>query len=947
MLLAAGCRSPRLLDLAQRPESLPLPVPALLARAQGDTVSQPLPLRRVSVSAVITGDLARTTVEMEFENPQDRVLEGRLMLPLLPEQTVAGLALELKDGMRQAVAVERTLARTAYESAVRQFVDPALLEYRSGNTFELRIFPIEAGRSRRVQVTIEELLEARREGLRYRIPLRFREPLAGSPVRIEIRGAAASADRSGSGIRFRPDESGLVADTLLDLGPQAPPAEVLLPGPGTAPRIAVAETGPDSTFWYASVRTAAPARPRTLARRLALYWDASRSGLQQDSSRIFPVLDAYLARSAGIEVELIACRDQPAPPERFSIQGGDWSGLRRRLASLDYDGGLCLGCVDFGAVPADEAWWVGNGVSVIGPDTLLTGAVPVSALNSAAQADPVQLRRLCAATGGQYADLRQLSREEALLALQTEPLQLQEIRVLSGAVSEVYPRPGAVANGRLGIAGRLHSDEAVIEIVLGYGGVPAIRETLRIDKAASLGGGDVEQIWARKQAETLESGGPANREAIVRLGKRYGLATRYTSLLVLEAVQDYVKHRIPPPEPLRAEYERLAAQEDQARQLELMTHLDQVAEAYAERIGLWETEFKAPEGPYVQQDQLRDTDRDGVPDRSDASGNDAGGLSDLFALEQAKPDAEPGSISEGIIRMEPWNPAAPYLAVLRSLPQDARYPRYLALRAQYGAMPAFYLDVSGLFFESGDTLLGLRILSSLAALPAERHELLRVLGRRLELLGRADLALRIYARVLEIREEEPQSLRDLALAHARLGQAQQAADLLYEVVQRPWDDRFPRIGVLAAGELNELIARYPQQIDTRRYDPRLLRHLPADLRVVMNWDADGVDLDLWVTDPRGEKCYYAHPVTESGGFISPDMTGGYGPEEFWIRKALPGEYRIQANYYGARRVSLAGPATLHVQITAGYGRPEARTQEVIVRLGQDGEVLSIGTVEWR
>ena len=76
--------------------------------------------------------------------------------------------------------------------------------------------------------------------------------------------------------------------------------------------------------------------------------------------------------------------------------------------------------------------------------------------------------------------------------------------------------------------------------------------------------------------------------------------------------------------------------------------------------------------------------------------------------------------------------------------------------------------------------------------------------------------------------------------------------------------------------------------------PELLPPVEVNLRVVLTWDADNTDIDLWVIDPIGEAVYYSQPRSKSGGHISRDFTGGYGPEAFTIARPLPGTYRIQA-----------------------------------------------------
>ncbi|PJZ60591.1 YfaP family protein [Leptospira adleri] len=73
---------------------------------------------------------------------------------------------------------------------------------------------------------------------------------------------------------------------------------------------------------------------------------------------------------------------------------------------------------------------------------------------------------------------------------------------------------------------------------------------------------------------------------------------------------------------------------------------------------------------------------------------------------------------------------------------------------------------------------------------------------------------------------------------------------------------------------------------------------PRDIKVVLIWDTQ-TDVDLWVIDPKGEKCYYSHPSTQSGGNLDVDVVDGFGPETFTMAKALPGNYSVQVQYYGS------------------------------------------------
>jgi hypothetical protein len=224
--------------------------------------------------------------------------------------------------------------------------------------------------------------------------------------------------------------------------------------------------------------------------------------------------------------------------------------------------------------------------------------------------------------------------------------------------------------------------------------------------------------------------------------------------------------------------------------------------------------------------------------------------------------------------------------------------------------------------------------------------LLRVFAQKLLQLKAAKLAIEVLKSVIDLRPEEPQSYRDYGLALAEIGNYNEAVKQLYEVVKKDYDGRFEGIHLIALNEINHLIAQHPKEIETKYIPDYFLVQLPMDIRIVLNWDADNTDVDLWVTEPNQEKCMYSYKLTTNGGRISNDFTQGYGPEEYLIRKAPKGRYRIQAHYYGNHRPSLSGKAILTVQFYQNYGTPYEVKREVIRRLSTVDEELDLATFEF-
>jgi uncharacterized protein YfaP (DUF2135 family) len=156
------------------------------------------------------------------------------------------------------------------------------------------------------------------------------------------------------------------------------------------------------------------------------------------------------------------------------------------------------------------------------------------------------------------------------------------------------------------------------------------------------------------------------------------------------------------------------------------------------------------------------------------------------------------------------------------------------------------------------------------------------------------------------------------------------------------DDRFPLIGEIALYEMNHLIANHKRKLKLSHIDKKLMKSMPVDVRVVLNWSTADADMDLWITDPNGEKCYYKNMNTRIGGRLTEDYTEGYGPEEFLLKKAIPGTYRVEVDYYDDNIQKIAGPVTLQVVIYTHYGSKKEQKEEITLQVEEEEGTITVG-----
>lgn len=932
----------------------PVPLPPQLVLPEA--AEAPVRLQAVKIDAEVSGGQALTSVEMVFHNPNRRILEGELQFPLLDGQQVVGFALDIDGRLREAMPVEKARGQQVFEDIARQRVDPGLLSQTAGNNYKLRIYPLPPQGQRRVVIRYAETLPLRDGRRLYRLPLAYAGTLDALSLRLVVRSPASAPTLAGAPGAARLEPSGADYRAEIERRHFAARGWLELAVPATARAEVRTQAVDGRTYFLAEVPVAAMRGSRRLPHTVGLLWDSSASAAGRERAREFALLDAYFRRLGDGEVRLLRLRDRAEATQRFAIRRGDWSALRRALEATPADGGTDLGAFAPEA-GVGEYLLFSDGLENLGDGRFPDLGAPVHAVSAAVRSDATRLRHIARRCGGRFIDLMAHGEAEAARALLGEQPQLRDLA--GEGVSALTVASPIPANGRLQVAGVLDAPQGRLRLDIARG---AQRQAIALPlRAREANDGLAAAAWARLRVAELEGEYRLHRSEIRRLGEQFRLVTRETSLIVLDRADDYARHGIEAPAELKVEVARLRQAYAQRAGDERQRHLEQIVRRFEEKKGWWAKEFPKGERSAPAEREAAEVgraangalmmSRDAARPHTappPASGQEARkAVAPSAAPVAAAPEATRarGGDAGMAIRLQPWSPDAPYATRLRQAAADDRYPVYLDERAAHANSTAFFLDAADLFFEHGQREFGLRVLSNLAEMDLENRHILRILGYRLLQAGAPAMAVPVLARVLELAPNEPQSWRDLGLAYAAAGEQQKAVDHLIEVVQRPWHGRFPDVELIALAELNALVATADRALDTRRLDPRLLANLPLDLRVVLGWDADNTDIDLWVTDPNNERAYYGNRLTWQGGRMSADFTGGYGPEEFSLKTAKPGRYKVEANFFGHRQQIVAGATTLQLRLTTKFGTREAQDQTVTLRLKGRSEMVFVGEFE--
>ena len=142
------------------------------------------------VNVKITDQIAVTSIEEEFYNPNARQLEGTFLFPVPKGAQIDKFTMEINGKQVEAELMTADKARGIYEDIVRRLKDPALLEYAGRDLFKVRIFPIEPSSKKRITLSYTQVLKADGGLVNFVLPLNTEKfsarPIKNLSVKVDL-----------------------------------------------------------------------------------------------------------------------------------------------------------------------------------------------------------------------------------------------------------------------------------------------------------------------------------------------------------------------------------------------------------------------------------------------------------------------------------------------------------------------------------------------------------------------------------------------------------------------------------------------------------------------------------------------------------------------------------------------------------------------------------------
>jgi len=1015
-------------------------------------------MNKLIVNVKVVGNIAYTTAEMHFFNSGTRQMEAELIFPLPENVSVSRYAIDINGKMREAVPVNKSKGKQVFEAIEHRRVDPGLLEKVDGNNFRTRIYPLMPNGERTVIIGYEEELSAfDKDNLSYQLVSRFPKKLDQFEITVSVVGTAAApkvVENSGNQIAFSKWDQSFQASIKKE---NYQPSEKLvfkIPLQQNIPGVVMQNVG-GQYYFYGNTFIEGNKTAKKIPASIGLIWDNSLSCQNRDLKKELDLLDAYFQKIKNTKVTLYFLNYTFDRQQEYLVSNGNWDALKAVLEKTKYDVVTRFSQLNF--TGQDEYLFFTDGLSSLSENVLPKTKKRISIITSSVSADFAFLNYSSMQTGGNFVNLNQINTEAALDKLVNTNLKFLGIKE-NLTVTDLFPIEGTSVSGNFSFSGISLNPKNEITLLFGYNDEAVLEQKIAFDAAVqNTNDVNIEKIWAQKKIANLDFEYAKNAGEIELLGKKYGIITKNTSLIVLEDIRDYILYDIVPPAELRAEFDRIKKQEHD-NNLALQKNNWESIESYFEGLNSWwkqnitykgqkiaskykykrmsvalrgeaeetikgdadavltidepvgagpvieivednnvvnsspppsapkvdrvqfvkpvvaranEVTEESPKRQEAKSDEMQDVasgyssfkksevtsssqlltsesvSRDG--DLSQALKGEAAGIeinskSDTASQNYSVTD----TIDSGNGETKNWNPDRLYLKALAKAPREKQHDLYFELRKAQERNPSFYFDVAHFFYNQGDVKKALQVISNVADLGLENHQLYKTLTYTLRQWKSYDDALFAAKQVVKWREHEPQSLRDYALTLEDTGKNQEALDQLIKALEVNYygemGGHYEGVEDIILMDINRLIAEH-KGLNSDKLDKKYIVKMPVEIRIIMNWNQMDVDLDLHVIEPTGEECYFGHTSTAIGGRFSKDFTEGYGPEQYIIRNAAKGKYQIRTDYYGESELTENGPATIMVEIyTTRAGKTSKRLKTI--QLGKLKQNELLGEIVW-
>ncbi|MBN4070591.1 carboxypeptidase-like regulatory domain-containing protein [Olleya sp. AH-315-F22] len=720
-------------------------------------------------------------------------------------------------------------------------------------------------------------------------------------------------------------------------------------------------------------------------KKVTIYWDSSLSMIDKDVEKEMEFLNNYFYNVPDTNVDLIAFSNSIDLQRSYNIVDSDWSSLKEALLNINYDG-VTFFDVLLEQQQSDINLLFTDGIEVIDQLKINT-AVPTYAISSTTKTNTRNLIAESLRSSGNYINLNKVSIKQSLSLLNIEEVKTVDAKANKTPINKLASTKAVTNIGE--ITGTVYSSEGIlvgatiaikgtsIGVITDINGVFSIKankgdvlvisylgktpKEITIEDSNTL---DIQLIGDETELDEVVVTGRVEQEPeMVETGfgkvnkEKLGYAVKTISGEEVMSANAYNLS-----DAVRSKMGATAV--GSGNDISLTIFRNEAAGAFINpTLGIW----------FSNRYALIVIDGASIPRASTMVGNtnkltdfiDPDNVASISVLKGLAATNRYGTAGSGGVILittkmslggkkskTPYNSALlrnnTYTEDLKAVNSSIKdigyikayekhqtlnevYNHYLKQRLNYLNDALYFTNVSDYIDQWGNKELSSKIRSNVLEINSKDTDALRFVAYKAAQQQDVFFAKRIYERIAQLKPNEAQSYRDLALIYQETAYYQKALDI-YNKIQ---NDSYPNVNFsglkkVINNEMKRLILLHKKELTLSKIPSKYLniKGVNNDVRIVFEWNDRKAEFDLQFVNPQKKFFTWSHTTLENATRLQRESTQGFNTEEFLLIDAEKGEWLINVE---PKLQDKKTPVVLKYTVYKNYGKTnETKTSKVLI-----------------
>ncbi|MBW1297396.1 carboxypeptidase-like regulatory domain-containing protein [Aquimarina litoralis] len=695
------------------------------------------------------------------------------------------------------------------------------------------------------------------------------------------------------------------------------------------------------------------------SKKLTIYWDASFSQKDKNIAKEFQFLEAFFKVYPNTTVNLVVVNSKALANENVEIKSADWSTLKQKINTIQYDGTLDLSLVNT-KVKADFLFFFTDGKSYFGELERNLYSPKIYTISSTPDINKKFLHETSFFSLGYHIDLQQMDADSGVKAIKENKRMIRlefvtnentnsQKKYIEGIVTDgtdVLPNVNIVVEGKN--RGTITDQNGGYKITVDPGDVLIFSSADKEKVTAKISPEDnFVDIKMTDNVNNLDAVIIKSKVEKEREKVYVGLRKEDKNALGYSVQSTDVDDPINLGQALAGKFAGVKIL-DQSNLNNIRIRTQKTI------LGDSEPQVYIDDVPVGDQLDLRLLDSYNIKSVRVLKGFAAtnlygsvgvngiilittkGGkrITDDYKEDKSKEEKIPTKVFTAPLIVSNA-PISNFVTLFKKESDyDKAYEVYLRMRDFNKDNVTFFVECADYFFDNNQQDKGILILSNLIELFPNNTSVLKILAFNLEKRELFDHARKTYQRIVDVSPLMSQAYLDLANNYASEKQYQKSVDLFKKITKNKISEieSFRGLKSQIENDFKHLLSKRNQKWRTNHIDQKYFTLPKYDLRVVTEWSHPIVEFEMQYIDPKKQYAVLSHTMEKDKETINRELASKYTSDEYIITNTDKGDWYLNIKLPNNYKPNIKAPKFLKVKLYTKFGTPQEKLQTHLINI---------------